>query len=302
MGENLYWMGRYAVRCEDKTRLLRAALGIERRSEAWPLAVESCRRFGVSRAPGTLDAGCLFDLDNPLGVGADLQRLQWSATEARGRLSAEHWRAIGVLQRQFHDAKASNSDTRETLDRLILSFAGLAGFALDDMAQDEGWHLMMLGRRLERVAFLSALLAQRLLEPAAPTRRELDWLLEIANATIAYRTRYLDRPRLSPVLRLLISDSHNARSLAFQARQATEDLEQLAPVGGVLPNEFFQEATQDVLVLELAALEGSGARAQAARQEYGARLRCLGDAAFLLSDKLSKRHFSHTPDLHVLAS
>ena len=302
MGENLYWMGRYAVRCEDKTRLLRAALSIERRSEVWPLALQSCERFGVFKEPAALDGAALFDLDNPLGVAADLQRLQWSATEARGRLSSEHWRAIGVLQRQFHDAKASNSDARETLDRLMLSFAALGGFALDDMAQDEGWQLMMLGRRLERISFLATLLALRLFQPLAPTRRELDWLLEIANATIAYRTRYLDRPRLAPVLRLLITDSHNARSLAFQARQASETLEQLSEVGGLLPSEFFQQATLDVLSEDFAALEDSGSEAAVARESYAARLNSLADAAFLLSDKLSKRHFSHTPDLHVLST
>ena len=302
MGENLYWMGRYAVRCEDKTRLLRAALGIERRSEVWPLAVQSCRSFGVFKEPAALEGARLFDVDNPLGVAADLQRLQSSATEARGRLSSEHWRAIGVLQRQFHDAKASNSDARETLDRLVLSFAGLAGFALDDMAQDEGWHLMMLGRRLERVSFLSTLLALRLIEPSVLTRRELDWLLEIANATIAYRTRYLDRPRLSPVLHLLITDSHNARSLAFQARQAAEALEQLSQVSGVLPSEFFQQAALDSLAADFAALEGSGSQPAAARQEYAARLEAFADAGLLLSDRLSKRHFSHTPDLHVLST
>jgi uncharacterized alpha-E superfamily protein len=104
------------------------------------------------------------------------------------------------------------------------------------------------------------------------------------------------------VLRLLIGDSHNARSLAFQARQVGADLAELAPVGGVLPSEFFQQAAAAVLAVDLNALEGSTVQAQSARQDYAALLDAFGDAACLLSDKLSKRHFSHTPDLHVLAT
>jgi uncharacterized alpha-E superfamily protein len=107
---------------------------------------------------------------------------------------------------------------------------------------------------------------------------------------------------LSSVLRLLISDSHNARSLAFLVRQATEALEQLTQVGGVLPSEFFEQAANAVLATDAAALEGSSVEAAAARAHYASALTALSDAACLLSDKLSKRHFSHTPDLHVLAT
>ena len=56
--------------------------------------------------------------------------------------SAEHWRSLNVLQRQFHEAKVTRADSRETLDRLLLALAALAGFSLDDMTQDDGWKLM----------------------------------------------------------------------------------------------------------------------------------------------------------------
>ena len=49
VGENLYWLGRYATRCEDKIRLLRGTLTLERRSEVWPRAVDTCRHLGVTR-------------------------------------------------------------------------------------------------------------------------------------------------------------------------------------------------------------------------------------------------------------
>ncbi|MFL6551180.1 MAG: circularly permuted type 2 ATP-grasp protein, partial [Povalibacter sp.] len=136
--ESLFWMGRYAERCEDKARLARATLALDTRSDSWKHALNACTNFGVLSERNDLRSS-LFDVSNVSGLAADLRRLEWSAAQGRSRLSAEHWRAIGVLQRQYHEAAASRADARETLDRLVLALSGLAGFALDDMTQDDGW-------------------------------------------------------------------------------------------------------------------------------------------------------------------
>jgi uncharacterized circularly permuted ATP-grasp superfamily protein/uncharacterized alpha-E superfamily protein len=302
VSENLFWLGRYATRCENKFRLLRATLALERRSDVWTHAVDSCRLLAVT-GPDTEVSASLFDADNPMGIGADLQRLQWSATQARGRLSSEHWRAIGVVQRQFHDAAASQSDARETLDRLTLSCAALTGFVLDDMTQDDAWRLTMLGRRVERVTFLAALLAQRL-ESSAATRGELEWLLDITSATIAYRTRYVDRPRISAVLQLLVRDPKNPRALAFQCSEIDACLAALlATAGGGSSFEFFSQATADACDVDFGALEGAGYTAVATRHAHAQRLTALSNAALLLSDRFSMKHFSHTElDLHTVGA
>jgi uncharacterized circularly permuted ATP-grasp superfamily protein/uncharacterized alpha-E superfamily protein len=301
VGENLYWMGRYATRCEDKVRLLRGTLALERRSEVWPRAVDTCRHLGVT--PTDSDpAASLFDAQHPLGIAADLQRLQWSATQARGRLSAEHWRAIGVVQRQYHDASSSSSDVRETLDRLTLSCAALSGFAHDDMIQDDAWRLMMLGRRIERISFLAMLLSRRLMA-AAPTRGELEWILDIASGTIAYRTRYLDRPRLTPLLQLLVRDAKNPRSLAFLSQEICAITQQLSESAGELAVGSFQQAVSDLIDADFGTLEGSGHSAELARQRFSRALDKVVEAASLLSDRLSMRHFSHTElDRHAVTA
>ena len=46
--ENLFWMGRYAERCEDKTRLLRATLGLRHNLPFWAQAMEICKEFGAA--------------------------------------------------------------------------------------------------------------------------------------------------------------------------------------------------------------------------------------------------------------
>jgi uncharacterized alpha-E superfamily protein len=222
----------------------------------------------------------------------DLQRLGWCAAQARSRLSAENWRAIGVLQREFQEAAHAARDPRETLDALLLSLAGLAGFALDDMTQDDGWRLMMVGRRLERLQFLAELLALRLSSGETPTQSELEWLLDIGDSTITYRTRYLAAPRLGPTIDLLVFDQTNPRALAFQWQAIAHSLVRIAASLGGAPDDTLDEAVALVGEMQLSAVEGDSTRALRARQGLAEQLQGLAAAAGRLSDRLSLKHFS----------
>jgi uncharacterized circularly permuted ATP-grasp superfamily protein/uncharacterized alpha-E superfamily protein len=283
LAENLFWLGRYSERCEDKARLLRATLGMRPNTSLWPQVLETCRHFV---------APSLFDAANPLGLSADLHRLGWCAAQARSRLSAENWRAIGVLQREFQDAALAKRDPRETLDALLLSLAGLAGFALDDMTQDDGWRLMMVGRRLERLQFLSELLSKRLGPGQTPAQSELEWLLDIGDSTITYRTRYLAAPRLAPTIDLLVYDQSNPRALAFQWHAIEHSLVRVAASLGGSPDDTLDESVALVEEMQLTAIEGDSSRAARARQALAGQLHALSAAAGTLSDRLSLKHFS----------
>jgi uncharacterized alpha-E superfamily protein len=283
LAENLFWLGRYSERCEDKARLLRATLRVRPNALLWPQVLETCGHFV---------APALFDDVNPLGLPADLQRLGWCAAQARSRLSAENWRAIGVLQREFQDAALAKRDPRGTLNALLLSLAGLAGFALDDMTQDDGWRLMMIGRRLERLQFLAELLAQRLLSGKTPVQSELEWLLDIGDSTITYRTRYLAAPQLAPVIDLLVFDQTNPRALAFQWHALEYSLVRVAASLGGAPDDTLDEAVGLVEEMQLSAIEGDSPRAVRARQALAEQLSGLGLAAGRLSDRLSLKYFS----------
>jgi uncharacterized circularly permuted ATP-grasp superfamily protein/uncharacterized alpha-E superfamily protein len=283
LAENLFWLGRYSERCEDKARLLRATLGVRPNALLWPRVQETCGHFV---------APSLFDDANPLGLTADLHRLGSCAARARSRLSAENWRAIGVLQREFHDAALAKRDPRETLDALVLHLAGLAGFALDDMTQDDGWRLMMVGRRLERLQFLADLLAQRLRSGETPVQSELEWLLDIGDSTITYRTRYLAAPRLGPTIDLLVFDQSNPRALAFQWHAIEYSLAGVAASLGGAPDDTLDEAVALVEEMQLSAIEGDSDRAVRARQGLAEQLQGLSAAAGRLSDRLSLKHFS----------
>jgi uncharacterized circularly permuted ATP-grasp superfamily protein/uncharacterized alpha-E superfamily protein len=283
LAENLFWLGRYSERCEDKARLLRATLRVRPNALLWPQVLETCGHFV---------APALFDDVNPLGLAADLRRLGWCAAQARSRLSAENWRAIGVLQREFQDAALAKRDPRGILNALLLSLAGLAGFALDDMTQDDGWRLMMIGRRLERLQFLAELLAQRLRSGETPVQSELEWLLDIGDSTITYRTRYLAAPRLGSVIDVLVFDQTNPRALAFQWHALEYSLVRVAASLGGAPDDTLDEAVGLVEEMELSAIEGDSPRAVRARQGLAEQLSGLGLAAGRLSDRLSLKYFS----------
>ncbi len=68
LAENLFWLGRYSERCEDKARLLRATLNVRTNPLLWPEARGTCRHFTGVPKPG--DASLvLFDEGNGAGPG-----------------------------------------------------------------------------------------------------------------------------------------------------------------------------------------------------------------------------------------
>jgi uncharacterized circularly permuted ATP-grasp superfamily protein/uncharacterized alpha-E superfamily protein len=282
--ENLYWFGRYSVRCEDKATLLRATLGSRIDESVWKAAVGICRHIGLI----PLDAEptrSLRDERNPQGIVADVRRLSWCASQVRGRLSSGYWRAVSDMQRRLQEGLASRDEPREILDRLTLSLAALAGFSLDDMTQDAGWRLLRIGRRLERLQFGADLLAQHITSASATRQRHVEWLLEVTDSMRLYRSRYAAAPQLGLALDLLLRDTEHPGALAFLAHALTRDL--LA-----LSNTDTLEMAVPVLGdEELLALENETAAAE--RQALAVRLRAVATAAGTLSDRLSMRHFAH---------
>ena len=300
--ENLFWLGRYSERCEDKARLVRATLAMRTNASVWSRAREQCILHGVLPPEGDPSV-TVFDDAHEFGLAADLGRLSWCATQSRSRLSAEHWRSISVMQREFQEAGASEHDPLEALDQLLVALTALSGFALDDMTQDDGWRLLMLGRRLERVRFLAGLLRDRL-APGTPLRQgELEWLLDLGGLSITYRTRYVSTPQLAPVLRLMVFEQGSPRSLYFQWIAIREALIDLAQSIGASADEPFDEPMAQLTPALTAGIDEDGGLGAARRQAFAEALAELAAAAGRISDRLVSRHFSLVDlDLHAVAT
>ncbi len=299
--ENLYWMGRYTLRCEDKAELLRATLAVRVDAQVWRSGVHMCRELEAIADDGD-PVTSLTDEACPHGLVADLRRLSWCASQVRGRLSAGCWQAVTSLQQQLHAGIGAGEPPRQTLDRLLLSLAALAGFALDDMTQDAGWRLLRIGRRLERLQFVSRLLSRHLAMDTAKQHGHVEWLLNVCDSLRIYRPRYVAAPRLGPALDLLIRDAEHPRALAFLWQAINRDLGEIAALLQIEADELVVPIPA-LTDSQLLVLEGDGPAAAAARQHLAARLEQLARAAAQVSDRLSMRHFSHTSlDSQALAT
>ena len=106
----------------------------------------------------------------------------------------------------------------------MMACVSLAGFAMDDMTRDESWQFLPMGRRLERLAHLSRMIAHVVGLPAAERGEALEWLLEAANSIVTFRARYRRAPELLPVLHLIVLDETNPHAVAFQLRELAVSL------------------------------------------------------------------------------
>jgi uncharacterized alpha-E superfamily protein len=298
--ENLYWLGRYTVRCENIARLLLCTLAARSDARVWAHARQICRDLGAVDAEGEV-----FDaLRTPdsRGLHTDVRHLAWCASQVRNRLSARYWRGVVGLQRQMQEAVATRGSSREVYERLLLSFAALTGFSEEDMMHDEGWRVMRLGRRIERMQFVANMLMRQLESKHATRPETVEWLLEACDSTPIYRTRYAGLPRLSQMLNLMMYDDGHPMALAFQRRSIERDLDDLAR--GL--NGERERGVPDVPLLPAGSaelLDAPGAAGEAARAALVEELAALAARAAELSDRLSRRYFALIDsDAHALAT
>ena len=307
--ENLFWFGRYCERCDDSARLLRIMLaryvdGDD--PQALQAAVDLGERLTLLPDEGELPERLLAALlgeDWSFSLRSNLQRLQWAASQVRGKLSRENWQALVELQREAMELDTDEPDFGELLDflnRLVMSLAALSGFALDDMTRDEGWRFLMIGRRIERLQFLSSSLAAFLRGAGAFDQAGLEWLLELGNSSITYRSRYLAVAQLIPVLDLLLLDERNPHAVLFQLKLVTRTLKRLnddfgAPREAGLPRLVERLARFDLGCLENPLFGESSVRA--ALSGLADLLQEIAEASGQVSDRLALRHFAHVDDV-----
>ncbi|WP_283182727.1 circularly permuted type 2 ATP-grasp protein [Pseudomonas svalbardensis] len=307
--ENLFWFGRYCERCDDSARLLRIMLARYVDGDD-PQALEAAVDLGErlmllpdeGELPERLLAALLGD-DWSFSLRSNLQRLQWAASQVRGKLSRENWQALVELQREAMELEAEEPDFGELLDflnRLVMSLAALSGFALDDMTRDEGWRFLMIGRRIERLQFLSASLAAFLRGASAFDQAGLEWLLELGNSSITYRSRYLAVAQLIPVLDLLLLDEQNPHAVLFQLKLVTRTLKRLNDDFGVPREAGLPQLVERLAQFDLGCLENSlfgEASVRAAIEGLADLLQEIADASGQVSDRLALRHFAHVDDV-----
>ena len=292
--ENLFWFGRYEERCDNTARLLRLGLNqkmneTEDDEHSILPVLAMLNACGILKEDDDPDAVLLAASvreEHPFGLPANLRALERVAFNLRDRISLDNWRTInGMVKDPVFNKDASLSDTLAWLTRTISSMMTLSGFALDGMTRDNGWRLLSIGRRLERLAF-QCLALQTAFEHRAHSG--LSWLLSLADSTITYRSRYLTRPEWLPVLDLLVLDSANPRSLMFQAEGIQSALRKLETAYGPCGGDLFEP-----LLRTLESLDPNF-DLQPESSVMRDTISALRNAAFALNDRITQRFFNHT--------
>ena len=245
VADNLFWLGRYAERGEGTARLLRSVImrltddaSGARSAElaVLLLALEVTTEIPPGTLSGAAGAGRLerrlFELliepDNRT-LRATIECTYRAGSMARDRLSSDTWRVLTQLHDQVLEFELRQrlelQDGLESLNRLVLGFSAFNGLVMENMTHGPGWRFADIGRRIERAFHVTRLVRSTLVVADAPATFE--GMLEVADSTITYRSRYRGLLAFEPVLDLVLTDETNPRSVAFQLAAIHEHLTHL---------------------------------------------------------------------------
>ena len=321
VAENLFWFGRNAERCDNLARLMRVALNFlfnvqhEKRGAEWPVVEALCAWYHVidakllkplprldpAKAQGHeyleasrfndahIEASLMRAVVSPEvpGLARQQKQLHHLASQLSERLSLDNWRALNrMLQRAPPSTKKlSPSEAMTILDDTTAFLMMMSGFALDGMSRDLGWRFLSLGRRLERLQFQSTVLQRAL---AMEGNGNLDWLLELSDCMVTYRTRYRTQSEWLPVLDLLLLDDSNPRSVLFQVKGILKSMQKLALTYGSCGEERLVPLRDELLGL-VPETDLYCGNARLTNLLY--RIKSVSEA---LSEQISVQFFSYT--------
>jgi uncharacterized circularly permuted ATP-grasp superfamily protein/uncharacterized alpha-E superfamily protein len=321
VADNLFWLGRYAERCENIARLLRTLISRVRLDDEAELGclirLHSCLDSrhsklpkGKNRRPNMLELeqeiiSIMTDAKRPDSLVSTLSEVYRVGGNVRERLSADMMFLLG----QIRDSIQIENSTLFLEYPAILTgclelLSAFSGMERENITRGSGWLFMSLGRRLERAMYS----ARQLREITTPIS-ERDWgllecLLEVADSSMTYRSRYYTTLQPLAVLDVLMADETNPRSLHFQLDHLV-DLYQKLPRHVPEDLQAMRNALDRLSHFDLQTMEYPLPGAGSVRQNSNrlSRLeRFLRELERLLpswSNNLSSRYFSHARTLPI---
>jgi uncharacterized circularly permuted ATP-grasp superfamily protein/uncharacterized alpha-E superfamily protein len=321
--ESLFWLGRYTERCELMVRLAKEALVLVSTNQQDSLPALNDAIGALGRLHGLIPDGTpsltkaasvfgrtliaqLIQKDTH-GLLDNLELLEFSLKAVRDRLPAEHAEIAQTMKQMLlHNtvqpallgvANTSKPrtkrlgrqtvrnpiDTIEVLDVIGIQLVALVGFQSDRMTRDLGWHMLAVGRLIERLVNLSGILVAFFTHAAVYTPRGFETLLVLFDSSITYRTRYQRQQDIPALMDLLVTDDTNPRSINCILQALKAEIKHL-PNGDVLLEGLpkFDPHEDSVLVqVEM--------------------VRILGVFGASVSDEISRRFFALAVDRHFVS-
>jgi len=244
VADNAFWLGRYAERAESIARIVRSMIPRVRRAEEAELGclirLHSCLQSRHSklpkaktRQPTSLELeqelmSVMTDGKRADGLSSTLSEISRIGGSVRERLSADMMFLIG----QLRDAMQLEHGTQFLEFPAILTtclelLSAFSGMEHENINRGLGWSFLTIGRRLERAIYLTRELREITTPLAEQDWSLLECLLEVADSSMIYRTRYYTTLQPVAVLDVLMADETNPRSLVFQLNRIVDQYQRL---------------------------------------------------------------------------
>jgi uncharacterized alpha-E superfamily protein len=178
---------------------------------------------------------------------------------------------------------------------MLSAFAGLLA---ENPTRGHGWRFLAIGRRMERAIQMLDLIRVGVATAPFPDDPYLEVLLQVADSSTTYRSRYLTSIRTKYVLELLLQDEANPRSVAFQVASMAERLSGLPRPDGLvtdtLPAEQGLAGDLVRLVHERSVDDLKRRDVHGKRPALEVHLRTIVDGVTNVSRALAARYLSHS--------
>ena len=326
--ENLFWLGRYAERLESCARLVRALLpGLSAEADFGRAAsLETMIHLlgGLRLLPAKFGSNSIaqqrwhlqrllvqmvFDPTRTFQIGWNLKQVRRVASEIKERFSTDTWQVLQQLNTDFSRTPPGSAEPRllaaiGILDGAMITLSAFAGLLVENTTRTHAWLFLEIGRRLERALQTIELLRVGIAQAPFDIEPYLELLLQIADSSITYRTRYLTSVRTEFVLELLLADETNPRSVGFQVAALAKR------VGNLPPGDTGSAHSEELLLVAaaLTAIRSANMDDLAARDELG-NLGALEDFLLQLktglcdfADVLTSRYLSHLKPSRLTSS
>jgi uncharacterized alpha-E superfamily protein len=324
VADNVFWLGRYVERAENIARIVRTMISRVRRSDEAELGcllrLHGCLESRHSRLPkgkGKRPTAQEFERElisvlvnpkRPDSLASTLVEVARIGGNVRERLSNDMNFLIGQLRDSMKvEPGVQFLEYPVILTACLELLSAFSGMERENINRGSGWLFMSMGRRLERAIYLTRQLRELTVPLAECDWSLLEMLLEVADSSMTYRTRYFTTLQPVAVMDVLMADETNPRALDFQMRHVG-DL--YGKIPRHLPEDLrsMRDALERLRSFDLRRLKYPlpGAVNVDGDFEGLARLeRFLRELEVLLpswSNNLSSRYFSHARTLPITIS
>ncbi len=321
VADRVFWLGRYVERAESTARIARSLISRIRRADRGELGcllrLHSCLKSRHSKLPKAKKRratpaefereliSVISDVKRTDSLAFILSEVSRVGNSVRERLSADMMILIGQLRTSLETERdAQIPEYPATLTLCLELLSAFSGMERENINRGMGWLFMSIGRRLERAIYLT-----RLLQQITLPLREQDWpllecLLEVADSSMTYRSRYYTTLQPMAVLDVVMADESNPRALDFQLAHLV-DLYQKLPRHMADDLQAMREALAMLRGFDLRSLSYSLPRDPSAARDTEGLVRLKNFLAGLeqllpsWSDNLSSRYFSHARTLPI---